>query len=247
MTPVLPALVLFVAAAGPLDAARGDYQAGSLESARQKLEALLYPLGLEAEADEREGHVLLSATYFALGDAGRAEEEAIKALAVSVEPRPDPVAFPPDFIAFFTPLSTRHAGRIAALHAERKPPPAQPPEPREQERVVVVVPPPPPLPEARTEAERPSRAWSVVPFGVAQFRLGAPQRGVVWLIVHAALVITAGASLFGVLALRGDDGRYAPLDAPTARSLNVLWVASAWLFGAAWAGSTIDGLITSAD
>ena len=79
-----------------------------------------------------------------------------------------------------------------------------------------------------------------------RFKLGAPQRGVVWAIVQGVLVVAAGASLFGVLALRGSDGLYAPLDAPGARALNVLWVASAWLFGAAWAGSTIDGLVTSA-
>ncbi|MBL8951926.1 MAG: hypothetical protein JNK82_14180 [Myxococcaceae bacterium] len=238
MTPVWLALYVSVAAA-PLEEARADYQAGALEPARKKLEALLYPLALQSEADEREGHVLLSATYLALSDGGRAEEEALKALAISVEPRPDPAVFPPDFIAFFGPLASRRAGRIAALHAARTP--------KVVEREVAPPPTPPPAVVREPPAERPSRAWALAPFGVAQLKLGAPQRGVVWAIVHGVLAVAAGAGLLGALSLRGSDGLYAPVDAGAARALNGVWVAGGWLFAAAWAGSIIDGLVTSAD
>ncbi len=232
-------LVLLVVSAGPLEAARADYQSGALEAARQKLELLLYPLALEAE--EREAHVLLSATYFALGESGRAEEEAIRALAVAAEPLPGNDEYPPDFVAFFAPVAARNEARIAALRAARsRPPPLEPPKVQQPQSPAETV---PEAALAPAPAASPSAAWSIVPFGVAQRQLGKP-RAVFWAVAHAVLLGTAAASLAGVLSLRGGDGLYAPSDAPAARTLNVLWVAGAWAFGAAWVASIVDALVS---
>jgi hypothetical protein len=220
--------------ASPLDPARAAYQSGELVQARAELEALLYPLRLDGEALEAEAHLLLAATYHAQDDTARAEHEAVLGLAASREMKPDPLLYPPDFVAFVERVRTVHRERIAALAAERRPP--------------VLVPSPPPAREsspalALQGAASPSQGWYLVPFGIGHFQHGRRTRGTVLAVTQGTCLAVSAASLSMALALRGPDGLYSGEDARVARKLNTSYLVSAYAFAALYAYGVLDGLV----
>ncbi|AGC41939.1 hypothetical protein MYSTI_00589 [Myxococcus stipitatus DSM 14675] len=225
------AWLLVALAASPLDGARSAYQSGELTQARTELESLLYPLKLEGESLEAEGHLLLAATYHAQEENARAEDEVVRAFAVREDLGVDPLLYPPDFLAFVGRARTQHQSRIAELRAERRP---------------RLVPPPAPLVEpVSKDAEVPtlSRAWYLAPLGIGHFKQGRSRMGTVMAVTQGVGLAVAGASLGASLSMRGADGRYSASDAGTARTLNVTYLVGAYVFAAAYAYGVLDGMV----
>ncbi|XXF77574.1 hypothetical protein P2318_31650 [Myxococcaceae bacterium GXIMD 01537] len=229
-------LAMVLAFASPLEPARSAYQAGELAQARVELEALLYPSRLDSDALEAEAHLLLGATWHAQEDPSRAENEVVRGFAASAEARLDPLLFPPDFIAFAGRVRTQQQARIAELSAERRP------------RAPILVLPPSaatPTPSAADLALRdaPSRGWYLMPFGVGHFQHGRTTKGTVLAVSQGVTLLASAASLGTALAMRGPDGRYSAADAPTARTLNVTYLAGAYAFAALYTYGVLDGLV----
>jgi hypothetical protein len=237
MTGLLMALVLSLAS--PLEPAREAYQSGELAQARDELEAVLYPLRLGDDALEAEAHLLLAATYHAQEDPSRAENEVVLGLATNPDAKPDPLLYPPDFVAFVERVRTTRAQRIAERAATRRPPVLVPPvraSPEAEPRA-------PALPRAATV----SRGWYLVPFGVGHFQHGQQGKGTVLAVSQGASLLVSAASLGGALALRGSDGKYSAEDAGKARGLNASYLVGAYAFAALYAYGVFDGLLSSPD
>lgn len=235
MTALLAAVII---ASAPLDDAREAYQSGRLNDARERLEPLLYPVRFDDPVLERDARLLLAATYFALGDANRAEEEAIRAWGLAPSQSPDPLLFPPDFIAFHGEVKDRHGARIAALAASTKKSSDAPTQPTPTQ--VTAAPPPA---QALQPAQPVGLAWSFVPLGAPQFQQGRTTPGAVLATAQGVCLATAVTGLAGALSLRGADGLYASRDAPTARVLNTAWVAGAWCFLGVYGYGVFDALV----
>ncbi|WP_338873647.1 hypothetical protein [Myxococcus stipitatus] len=225
------AWLLVVLAASPLDGARSAYQSGELTQARSELESLLYPLKLEGESLEAEGHLLLAATYHAQEENARAEDEVVRAFAVREDLSVDPLLYPPDFLAFVGRARAQHQSRIAELRAERRP---------------RLVPSPTPLVElVPKDAVVPTltRAWYLAPLGIGHFKHGRSRMGTVMAVTQGVGLAMAGASLGMSLSMRGADGRYSASDAEKARTLNVTYLVGAYLFAAAYTYGVLDGVV----
>jgi hypothetical protein len=226
-------LMLVLAASPVLGPAREAYQSADLARARTELEALLYPSRLSDAADEAEAHLLLAATLHALEDPEGAEREVIQGLAASPGATLDPLLYPPDFVAFVERVRTSRAERIAERAAERRRP------------VLVPAARPPPLEAVQVPRwpPEPSRGWYLVPFGVGHFVHERNTAGTVLAVTQGTAFAVSAASLGTALALRGEDGRYSPEDAPTARRLNVSYLVGAYAFAALYAYGVLDGLV----
>lgn len=216
-------LLAGVVAASPLDGARAAFQSGDLEQARAELEQLLYPLRLESEALERDAHLLLAATLFALDQLSRAEAEVVLGLGVFGRASFDPLVYPPDFLAFVDQVRARQARRIDGLAAERA-------------RRRTPVPEPP-------RAAPPALAWSFVPLGVGQFKNGEAGKGTALAVAQGVCALVAVGSLVGALSLRGEDALYSHADAPVARTLNVTYLVGAYSFLGVYGYGVIDALV----
>ena len=227
-------LLALLLAAAPLEAAVAHYQAGELEKARSALEALLYPLRLEGPGLERDAHLLLAATYFALDDLGRAEEEAVRAFGVGAVEAIDPLLYAPDFQSFAAAVKSRQESRISALRAER--------EARDKRLEPKAEPPPSSVTRVDTAAPAPP-LWSFIPFGGGQFRNGHRGKGTALAVSQGLCFVAAGVGLAGALSLRGSDGRYSEADAPAARALNVTYVAGSWCFAGLYGFSVVESLL----
>ncbi|WP_241758486.1 hypothetical protein [Myxococcus landrumensis] len=225
------AWLLVALAASPLDGARSAYQSGELTQARAELESLLYPLKLEGEALEAEGHLLLAATYHAQEENARAEDEVVRAFAVHEDLGVDPLLYPPDFLAFVGRARTRHQARIAELRAERRPRLVPPPTPR-----VDLVPKDAAVPTL-------TRAWYLAPLGIGHFKHGRSRMGTVMAVTQGVGLAVAGVSLGTSLSMRGADGRYSASDAGKARTLNVTYLVGAYVFATAYAYGVLDGMV----
>jgi hypothetical protein len=217
---LLPWLSVCLLQAGPLDAARESYQSGELEDARSRLEALLYPLQLPEETMEQQAHLLLGASLHALGDVPRAAEEVVRGFGVGGEAPLDPLLFPPDFVAFANMQRSEHKERIDGLIRERS------------------------LRKIRDIPAKPIHpAWCFVPFGAGQYQTKQPTKATVLAITQGVLLSTAVTSLVVALSLRQPDGSYRPSAVSSARTLNALYIGSAYTLGVTYVYGVVDALV----
>ncbi len=221
-------LAIALAASGPalpdergrplLAQAVDAYRAGQLGRCDALLDALLTEPSRPPKPELAESLVLRAAVAFANGRREGAREELVRAHGLGVRVAMPPDLFPPDFRDFDLTVRREEAVRIArlqSLSAAPLLPAAMPPRPP---RVIILR----PTPSTETPL------WALAPLGIPQRRRGAVAWGdSLGAAQVAALGIGLG-SLAAALAMQGPRGLYSAAQAPTARALNVAYLAGCY-------------------
>lgn len=124
------ALVVVAGLAAPAAAQPGD-TAGSLTAAQDAIASGEYDRAIElassvvsaeaaAKADFAEAHRLLGLAHYFRGNTVIAEEEFLAYLKLDLDGRLDPAVVPPEAVAFFEDVRSRHAAELRKLRPRQR-------------------------------------------------------------------------------------------------------------------------------
>jgi hypothetical protein len=205
-----------------------NYNLGEYAAANSALTPLADDPAL-SPADRQEARTYLAATKFALGDPDEAKRQLKKLFAEFPEAEMDPASFVPDLVRLAQQTKSEVAKARAPAVATVTPVTKPPPEP------------------ARS-------GFTLIPFGVGQFRNGDTAKGYAFLAGQSAAFATAIGSFVWLQTNKVADpanglttGTYAPDKVDTARTLNTVYVASFWAGIAIAAAGVIEGIVSSGD
>ncbi len=256
MRPLAFALLAIPLLAGPLVAeaspqvelqrARDLFEYGEYEQARRVAERLLARNVLATDEDLIDANRIVALAYL-YGDAPdrleRAREYFLQLLSVEPDYRLDPFFTPPAALEFFEQVRRDNEERLAPIREQRRLAKQALAaeaaarrrflEERSREREATK----PPV--VRT-VQRNHVALVFLPFGAGQFQNGDRATGWAIASIQLAAGATSVASYFAIESLRNDNGRFAPNDVRTARTLNTAKWVSAGVFYAAWLYGILD-------
>lgn len=244
---------LALAAAAPggveakLEAAIEDFEFGEHAAAADKLRGLLEPIQLEAKENVIVARQYLGACYHLLGRTSEARTQFSMLLTLDPTHRLDPAVFSPALVKLFERV---RAETGLNLRDPAPPPPSPPPPPPP----VAIGPPPPPPTVTTVPAPEPhSAAWSLVPFGVGQYKNRHPIKGTAFLVAEIGLFAAAAGTFaaFEGLKIEEVDGNtgevlrvfFAEEDVDRANRLQTAYLATFWLGVATMAAGIVEALI----
>jgi tetratricopeptide (TPR) repeat protein len=180
-----------------LERARRLLEAGKYRAAIQRLEQLLGDLDLTEPRDVARAHMYLGVAYFTVDEKGEAEKHFRNLLDFDPEAQLDPLYSSPKVRSFFEQLQAEkqreEQRRRAALEEQRRQaaqeraraaPPAPAAAPAKLAPADLAYTPP-------LERERFPLGYNFIPFGVGQFKNGRKGKGIFFLSLESATLVTS--------------------------------------------------------